>query len=542
MQYDHVCAEYQSNKRLEKNFITADCLPLDLDNDFSENPDDWKTPADVRAAFPEVVFYTVESRSHMKVKDGKTARPKYHYYFPIDSVSDVAEYKAMKKSVWRLFPAFDGKALDGARFFYGVKNPVVEYYEGNITLSEFMKSAEVHKTPEPKPKAKSRAIPVGSRNSTLSLKASQFLKRYGDNSEARRHYDNWCQKCEPRLSQEEEDRIFESGQQFYHSVIKKSPTYKPPDEFTEVPPFAIPTETGYVISPPLLADYYLERHTVIIEIDSGDPRVHEYENDVYQYRMDLEVKAVLGEYISSFRRALCSTAKTTETYKLIIQNSRLFVKQEQLNSETNFVCMKNGLLNLREWKLHPHNPDVYFTTQLDCEFTERFPSTPNFNKATIMFSEGDSEKGEFLWQFIGVVLSNIPGYKFKRFLLTIGKRDSGKTVLKRLTECLVGKGNYNNCDLVDLETNRFAVANLQHKRLSGSNDLRSAKIPEAGKLKLITGGDSLPAERKGEQGFDMIYTGLVWHVGNDRPYYGGRQDDALYQREILFEINHVIPD
>jgi hypothetical protein len=38
-----------------------------------------------------------------------------------------------------------------------------------------------------------------------------------------------------------------------------------------------------------------------------------------------------------------------------------------------------------------------------------------------------------------------------------------------------------------------------------------------------------------------IYTGFIWHVGNNKPIYGGKQNDALYLREILFEVNHTIP-
>ena len=39
----------------------------------------------------------------------------------------------------------------------------------------------------------------------------------------------------------------------------------------------------------------------------------------------------------------------------------------------------------------------------------------------------------------------------------------------------------------------------------------------------------------------MIYTGYIWHVGNNKPIYGSQQNEALYLREILFELNHTIP-
>lgn len=86
--YDHVCAEYKNSRRANDNFVCADCLPFDLDNTHSDNPVEWQTLDAVKAAFPGVAFYAVESRNHMKEKNGKAARPKYHLYFPIHEMTD----------------------------------------------------------------------------------------------------------------------------------------------------------------------------------------------------------------------------------------------------------------------------------------------------------------------------------------------------------------------------------------------------------------------------------------------------------------------
>ena len=41
--HDYVCAEYKNSYRNGDNFIGSDCLPVDCDNDHSENPEDWIT-------------------------------------------------------------------------------------------------------------------------------------------------------------------------------------------------------------------------------------------------------------------------------------------------------------------------------------------------------------------------------------------------------------------------------------------------------------------------------------------------------------------
>lgn len=50
---DYVCAEYKDNYRATKNFIRSNCVGMDLDNEHSDNPDEWKTVEDVKKAFSE---------------------------------------------------------------------------------------------------------------------------------------------------------------------------------------------------------------------------------------------------------------------------------------------------------------------------------------------------------------------------------------------------------------------------------------------------------------------------------------------------------
>ena len=130
--HDYVCAEYKNHYRNGENFISADCLPVDCDNDHSEDPKDWVTPADVLEAFPGVSIAIHYSRFNNREKNGKPARPKFHVLFPIDRMTDATLYSDMKKLVNSIFPYFDTKALDAARFFFGTQAPNVELYVSRI--------------------------------------------------------------------------------------------------------------------------------------------------------------------------------------------------------------------------------------------------------------------------------------------------------------------------------------------------------------------------------------------------------------------------
>lgn len=62
------------------------------------------TPDKVSSFFSNVPIYIQFSRNHMKIKNNKSARPKFHIIFPIDKITDAKEYRAMKEKVYSIFP------------------------------------------------------------------------------------------------------------------------------------------------------------------------------------------------------------------------------------------------------------------------------------------------------------------------------------------------------------------------------------------------------------------------------------------------------
>ena len=78
--YDHVCALYDNNARSDKNFQLSDVVPMDCDNDHSDNPDDWITPEKLAAMLGDVAYAIIFSRSNMIPKGSASARPRFHVY------------------------------------------------------------------------------------------------------------------------------------------------------------------------------------------------------------------------------------------------------------------------------------------------------------------------------------------------------------------------------------------------------------------------------------------------------------------------------
>ena len=239
--HDYVCAEYRGNYRNADNFIRSTCLAFDVDNDFSDDPAEWLTPDDVRDAFPGVEMIVHFSRSHMKAKNGRPARPKFHVFFPIEECTGADEYAAMKQRVYEYFPYFDAQALDAARFFFGTENPEIECFEGTL-LSEFLiqPSPGGEGTPvrtlggmrsSSDVTTFSSVIPQGQRNTTMYSVAVKVLKRFGDTDKARDLFLAESERCVPPLDSEELAAIWNSAMKFYQKKILTDPEYVDPETY-----------------------------------------------------------------------------------------------------------------------------------------------------------------------------------------------------------------------------------------------------------------------------------------------------------------------
>lgn len=231
VKHDYVCAEYQGNYRSNDNFIGSDCLPVDCDNDHSDAPEEWVYPSDVATAFPSIAFAVHYSRNHMKTKGSKAARPKFHVFFAIDRVTEPGQYSEMKKLVNTIFPYFDTKALDAARFFFGTKEPEVEIFDGPMTLTTFLADDDFDANMDSGSYG-DIVIPEGSRNATLSHYAGRILKRFGNTDEAHKHFAEVAACCQPHLEQSELDSIWRSAQRFYGKVAAQE-GYIPPEQYNQ---------------------------------------------------------------------------------------------------------------------------------------------------------------------------------------------------------------------------------------------------------------------------------------------------------------------
>ena len=230
VRFDHVCAEYKGNYRSIGNFARSDVVVMDIDNDHAEDPAEWITPEKLDRMLPDISYVIAFSRNHMKVKDGKAARPKFHVYFQITETSDAGWYAALKKGIKKRFDFFDGNALDAARFIFGADAGEVVWHEGWMTIDEEVEP-DYEETESKETGICSGPILEGSRNNTMSRFAGRVLKKYGVTDRAREAFELHARRCDPPLPEDELNTIWNSAVKFYKNTVCTQPGYVEPDEY-----------------------------------------------------------------------------------------------------------------------------------------------------------------------------------------------------------------------------------------------------------------------------------------------------------------------
>ena len=317
---------------------------------------------------------------------------------------------------------------------------------------------------------------------------------------------------------------------FHHSVRSK-------------PDFVIfnPATKRDEVSCPLLARYIRENlHYIFVRDDarSGVLR-YVYEDGVYRLYSDDMLKGRIKDVIMSYDENLVRMGKVNEVFAMITTDNR-FLPMDAINADEDLINFQNGLLRLSDMTLLPHTPDVYSTIRIPCNWTNDRQETPVFDHYLKTLTNHDSGNATLLLEFMGACLSNIKGWRMKKALFLYGDGDTGKSILKTLTERLLGKGNYTGIDLEDLEA-RFGTGNIYAKRLAGSSDMSFLTVEELKTFKKVTGGDSLFAEFKGQNGFEFVYDGLLWFCMNRLPKFGGDDGKWVYDRIMQIECRNVIP-
>lgn len=300
-------------------------------------------------------------------------------------------------------------------------------------------------------------------------------------------------------------------------------------------------EINYYIDAHKLAAYIRVNDSYFFIESAGEkPVPYWYSNGYYKQCNDLYFLGQIKKYIEVIDDNLVEPSTLNKVYKLLQTDLGNTVPANKLNSDSNIINFRNGLLRLDSMELTKHSPDIISTIQLPCNWNPSPSPCPVFDSFLSTISSNNAEMVKLLTEYIGYAVSNVPGYLTKKALFLYGPGNTGKSQYLSLLEKLVGNDNYCSITLQALEM-RFGTASLFGKRVAVAADMGSATIRELEKFKSITGGDIIDFEFKGKDKFNARYNELFVFCCNELPHFNGDRGDHVYERMILCNCTNVIP-
>ena len=593
--HDYVGAEYRNNERSNNNFMCSDCLIFDVDNTHSDTPEDWITPKHISQEFTDVAFAVHYSRNHMKEKDGKSARPKFHVLFPISSINSAQKYSELKKRILQAYPFFDSNAADAGRMFYGTRNPNVEIFDGSRTIEDFLINSIVPLNYEMIPTASTKSvgkfgvlIPQGMRNSTLYRFACTKLVRFGNTSETYQVFIEQTQLCSPPLPSEEIAVIWNNALKFYSDAVLKNPNYIPPDVFNKGYISLEPHDLTDVGQANILAKEYNNklRHSPKMGFltfngafwEESDTRarscVHELTEQQLKEaedrvkntlsiievlkelfkRANVDIKAVEPEALKKYE---ADYDKAHQFYKFALKyrdsyrvsatlteaESMLYIQPDELDSDPFFLNTKGGTYDLRCGLLnsHAHNSDDLITKCTAIAPSDKGMSIWKSFLQTIFLE--DRELIEYVQQIVG--LAAIGKVFIEAVIICIGNGANGKSTLWNVINRVMGTyGGTISADVLTQNCKRNPkpeLADLRGVRLALASELEEGATLSTSMLKQLASTDKITAERKYKDPFTFTPSHTTVLLTNYLPEIpSGVHSKGTWRRLIVVPFNAQI--
>lgn len=263
-------------------------------------------------------------------------------------------------------------------------------------------------------------------------------------------------------------------------------------------------------------------------------RWYQYQDSgIFSARTELKIQQEVFNAIERY----CDNIGFSASYVSGVSKCLLLKAVREQESNNQFICFKNGVLDLKTRQLLPHSPDYFFTSQLPFDW---IPNAPYPKLVVDWLKEtvgGHDDQVQLLRAFLNAIITGRSD--LQRFLELVGYGGTGKSTFIRLCTDLVGKQAIHSTMLGQLEENRFETSKVFGKKLVVITDAEKWH-KDVSVLKSITGQDPVRFEEKNRQSGDsFIYDGMVLIAANQHTT-STDYSSGIQRRRITVEFNNVV--
>ena len=212
-----------------------------------------------------------------------------------------------------------------------------------------------------------------------------------------------------------------------------------------------------------------------------------------------------------------------------------YIDREDFGQDGARVCVENGVVDLTSGELLNFSPSYYFRSRLPVEYDES-ADCPDFKQ--FLEDVCPDDKIRLLQEFVGYCLQ--PRTHHKKALLVLGPTDAGKSVFLDVLQALFGSESTANLSVQYLANERWGEAELVGRMVNIRHDLDSMSIDNAGKVKELTAGNPVRAERKNQDPFRFQPRTKHIFAANEPPQTSA-DDDGFWNRWLTVVFPERIP-
>lgn len=313
-------------------------------------------------------------------------------------------------------------------------------------------------------------------------------------------------------------------------IVKNTHKYEAKTEFEN--PYIIYTEKGKPsqINSRAICDYFVNEGNMFV-IGS---ECYQYHNGFYKESSSFIRNTIKNMVVYD---NLITYSKIMEAYKLLCDDTRIQREANEVNANKNLINFKNGIWDIEQAKLIPHDSKYLQTIQIPHEVKEFVPFTQTRLYEFFKKTKLPKEDIKMIIKYMAYSLTT--DYGLKTFMVLVGQSNTGKSVLIRFFETLIGKQNISALSMHDLSA-RFYPSQLYGKLLNACADNKTLPLSSIENLKKITGGDQIMHEKKGKEPFFFTSFAKLIFSFNQLPLQLEEKSNAFYKRlRVLFMNNEL---
>jgi len=180
------------------------------------------------------------------------------------------------------------------------------------------------------------------------------------------------------------------------------------------------------------------------------------------------------------------------------------------------INLANGVLDIETGQLAPHTPDYNFTYCLPYDFNPS-ATCPTWDKFIDDVTLGREDLKLILEEYLGYCIYG-GEYIYHKALILSGGGKNGKSTFVDVGRKLMGEANTSNVPLVSINTNPFALAEMQRSLVNISEEEPPTCFKETGVFKNLTGNNTVMAQKKFKNPFKFLSKAKIIITYNEMPF------------------------